>query len=85
MTTIIRAAALASALGTLVAAPAFADCQPVGAIGTGINEGMAKFMAEAGLKNVIEGKGLKPSGEIKVKCEAGAIYTECSARRMGCK
>ncbi len=75
-------AALAVASG---ASTALADCKSVGAIGTGINEGMAKFMADAGLKNVLEGKGLKGTGAIKYTCSAGAVVTECSARQQGCK
>ena len=67
------------------ASTASAECMPVGAIGTGINEGMAKFMADAGLKNVLDGKGLKGTGAIKHTCSAGAVVTECSARQQGCK
>ncbi len=85
MLKIIRTAVLTAVATALVAAPASAGCQPVGAVGTGVTEGIAKLMAEAALKNVIEGKGMKPSGEIKMKCEAGTLYTECSAHRMGCK
>ena len=80
-----RPVLMALAFFSLSCLPAAAGCQTVGAIGTGINEGMAKFMADAGLKNVLEGKGLKPSGPIKHTCEAGAIVTECSARQQGCK
>jgi hypothetical protein len=86
MPKIIRTALLAAALSTsLAAAPAYAGCQPVAAVGTGVTEGIAKVMAEAAIKNVIEGKGLKPSGAVKLKCEAGSLYTECRAQQMGCK
>ena len=72
------------ALATLTSV-AHAGCKTVGAIGTGVNEGMAKFMSDAGLKNVLEGKGLKGSGPIKHTCSAGTLVTECSARQQGCK
>ena len=81
------AARLALATFAIVAlnSAASAGCQTVGAIGTGVNESMAKFMADAGLKNVLEGKGLKGSGPIKHTCSAGTLVTECSARQQGCK
>ncbi len=69
----------------LLAAPAAADCKLFGGIGNGITEGMAKFMAEAAVKNIIENKGLKPTGEIKHTCTAAAVGSECTARQQGCK
>lgn len=67
------------------AAPARAECKLYGGIGTGINESIAKFMANAAIKNIIEGKGLKPTGEITHTCTAGTFVTECAARQQGCK
>jgi hypothetical protein len=65
--------------------PSRAECTTLGSVGTGINEGLAKFMAEAGLKNIRENKGLKPSGGISYKCEAGAVFTDCHAKQKACK
>ena len=65
--------------------PSRAECTTVGSVGTGINEGVAKYMAEAGLKNIIESKGMKPSGAISHKCEAGAVLTDCHAKQRACK
>lgn len=62
-----------------------ADCKPFGGIGNGVTEGIAKFMADAAVKNIIENKGLKPTGEIKHSCKAAMLGSECSARQMGCK
>lgn len=75
----------AAALSAALASPSFADCKTYGAIGTGVNEGMAKFMAEHGLQNVIDSKGAKATGTISYSCKAGMLVTECSARRQGCK
>jgi hypothetical protein len=62
-----------------------AECTTLGAVGTGVNEGIAKFMAEAALKNIRENKGMKPSGGISYKCEAGAVLTDCHAKQRNCK
>ncbi|MBY0225457.1 MAG: hypothetical protein K2Q28_06590 [Hyphomicrobium sp.] len=62
-----------------------ADCKPFGGVGNGVTEGIAKFMAEAAVKNVIENKGSKPTGEIKHSCKSAMLGSECSARQMGCK
>ena len=56
-----------------------------GGVGNGVTEGMAKFMAEAAVKNVIENKGLKPTGEAKTTCKAATLGSECTARQQGCK
>jgi hypothetical protein len=81
-----RFALLAAALTLAAAAPAHAaDCKLFGGVGNGITEGIAKFMSEAAVRNVIENKGLKPTGEAKVTCTAATVGSECSARQQGCK
>jgi hypothetical protein len=67
------------------ASPAAAECKLYGGVGNGVTEGMAKFMAEAAVKNIIENKGLKPTGEIKHSCKAATVGSECVARQQGCK
>lgn len=81
-TTALAAAAILSTLATSAAA---AECKLYGGVGNGITEGIAKFMAEAAVKNVIENKGLKPTGEAKVTCTAATMGSECTARQQGCK
>jgi hypothetical protein len=73
------------AVALSLATSAQAECKLVGGIGNGLNEGIAKFMSEAALRNLLEGKGLKPSGEIRHKCTAATIGTECTATQQGCK
>ena len=80
----LMALAAAGVVG-LSAVAAHAECTTVGAAGDGINQSVAKFMAEHGLQNILEEKGLKPQGAISYKCEAGAVLTECHARQKGCK
>lgn len=77
----------AAAVGVIGAstAPSHAACTTIGTVGTGVNEGIAKFMAEAALKNISEDKGLKRSGAISYKCEAGAVLTDCHAKQKACK
>jgi len=77
-------AAATSVIGA-TAEPSRAECTTLGSVGTGINEGIAKFMAEAGLKNIREDKGLKPAGAVTYKCEAGAVLTDCHAKQRACK
>ncbi len=75
-----------AAVAVLSVAPsAHADCKLVGGIGTGVSEGIAKYMSEAALRNLLEGKGLKASGEVRHKCSAGQFVTECTATQQGCK
>lgn len=81
-----KATLIAAAMMSLAAATsAAAECKLYGGIGNGVTEGMAKFMAEAAVRNVIENKGLKPTGEIKHTCKAATIGSECTAHQQGCK
>ncbi|OYW54638.1 MAG: hypothetical protein B7Y80_06250 [Hyphomicrobium sp. 32-62-53] len=82
---VMKAMVAAAAALLCAATPATAACQLYGGIGNGLTEGIAKFMAEAAVKNIIENKGLKPTGEIKHTCTAAALGTECTARQQGCK
>jgi hypothetical protein len=77
----------AIALGCLgaLASPSHAECTAIGAVGTGINEGTAKFMADAALKNIRESRGLKPGGPTTYKCDGAFMLTECRARQNVCK
>ncbi len=81
----VSAVLLAAAGAVALAAPASAECKLYGGIGNGLTEGIAKFMAEAAVKNIIENKGLKPTGDITHSCKAATLGTECAARQQGCK
>jgi hypothetical protein len=88
MRPIARSAAAVLALGMLATLPAAANagCKQFGAVGTGINEGIAKFMADAALKNIRENAGYnKPAGATTYKCEAGMIATDCHVRQKVCQ
>lgn len=88
MNSIVRLGVIVAGAAALIGAtaePSRAECTTLGAVGTGINEGVAKFMAEAGLKNIRENKGLKPAGAVSYKCEAGAVLTDCHAKQRACK
>jgi len=84
-TTCACALLIAGAISCALTAPASAECKLYGGIGNGFTEGIAKFMAEAAVKNVIENKGLKPTGEAKTTCKAATLGSECTARQQGCK
>ncbi len=88
MRLIAKGAAIALATGMLAILPATANaaCKQIGAVGTGINEGIAKFMADAALKNIREAAGYsKTSGATTYKCEAGMVSTDCHARQKVCQ
>lgn len=88
MNRIARLAALTLAFGTIAAAttPASAACKQIGAVGTGVTTDLAKFMADAALKNIREAQGYsKASGATTYKCETGMIATDCHARQKVCQ
>ncbi len=88
MNRIARLAALMLAAGTIAAAttPAGAACKQIGAVGTGVTTDLAKFMADAALKNIREAQGFsKASGSTTYKCETGMIATDCHARQKACQ
>jgi hypothetical protein len=76
---IVVAAAL-----TLGAAGAKAECRTVVGSADMITADLAKFMADAALKNAIAAKGLKPAGPINLKCRDDAVTTYCKASRRAC-
>lgn len=76
---------VAGAMSMAFAAPAAAECTLIGGIGNGLTEGIAKFMADHALENIMENKGLKPSGPISYVCTAATVGSECTARQQGCK
>ncbi len=60
-------------------------CVMAGGEATMITADLAKFMAEAALKNSIKDKGLKPVGAAKLTCTPGLASTHCLAKQRACK
>jgi hypothetical protein len=81
------AAASAGLLALTPAASQAAECKDFAAVGSGLNEGIAGFMAKQGAVNVAENRGWKVQGEAKlVSCKSTGIFgTECTARSRACK
>lgn len=69
------------------AAPAAAakSCVLAGGSATMITADLAKFMAEAALKNSIKGKGMTAAGPVKLTCTSNIASTYCLARQRACK
>jgi hypothetical protein len=79
--------ASAGLLALTPAASAAEVCKDFAAVGSGLNESIAGFMAKQGAVNVAENRGWTVQGEAKlVKCvAAGTFGTECTARTRACK
>lgn len=75
----------ATGVSGLATGSAHAECKNLAAVGTGVTEGIAKFMAEAGLKNIREDRGFKPGGAVSYKCTTGMIAIDCHAHQRVCK
>ncbi len=73
-------------LAVLVLSGAGADaaCRTVVGSADMVTRDLATFMANAALKNAIEAKGLKPSGEVKLTCRDDTLTTYCKASRPAC-
>lgn len=80
----MAAAAVAMTLGWAAVAEA-KDCKKVGAVGSGLTQGIAEVMAKGGVKTLIDSRGMTPQGEPKLKCKADGLMTECHATQTGCK
>ncbi len=83
LTTILVAAAGVASLST--GAMAAGSCVMAGGEATMLTSDLAKFMANAALKNSISGKGLKASGEVKMTCKDGVANVYCIAKQKACK
>ena len=82
-----------AALGALaitaavVATPSMAagKCVMAGGEATMATQDLAKFMAEAALKNSISGMGAKPAGKIAMQCDTANVLPHCVAKQRACK
>jgi hypothetical protein len=63
---------------------AAAGCQTIVGSADMLTRDLAKFMAEAALKNAIAAKGLKPAGAMSMQCRDDAVTTYCKATRRAC-
>lgn len=80
----LRLSFLSVAAAVLFAQGAHADCRTVAGSADMITRDLAEFMANAALKNAIEAKGLKPSGEVTLSCRDDTFTTYCKATRKAC-
>lgn len=80
----LRLSILSVAAAVLCAQSAEAGCRTVVGSADMVTTDLAKFMANAALKNAIEAKGLKPSGEVALTCREDTFTTYCKATRKAC-
>lgn len=82
------AAGLAALLAVAGAADAQAKggkCVMAGGEATMVTQDLAKFMANAALKNSMAAHKWSPKGAVKVTCDSGvAGLAHCSARQKAC-
>lgn len=81
MGTALAIAALAAAAP---GASAAGKCVKAGGEATMVTEDLAKFMAEAALKNSIAAHNWKAAGPITMKCDAPNGLPHCKATRKAC-
>lgn len=83
----VAAIAALSLTTTAFVMPAAAQskCATYGGEATMVTEDLAKFMANAALKNSITGANAKASGAVKMDCKAATLSTYCKATQKACK
>lgn len=79
------AAVLVSSGVMIASVEAKSSCVRAGGTATMITEDLAKFMAEAALKNSISGMGAKPVGKVSMTCSTSAGLPNCVAKQKACK
>lgn len=79
-----RLSILSLAAAVLCGHAAEAGCRTVAGSADMISRDLAVFMANAALKNAIEAKSLKPSGEVALTCREDTFTTYCKATRKAC-
>ena len=65
-------------------AEARSKCVRAGGQATMITEDLAKFMANAALKNSISAMNAKAVGPVSMKCDTGSGLPTCVARQKAC-
>jgi hypothetical protein len=81
----IAVASVATLGVSLVGAQAKESCVRAGGQATMMTEDMAKFMAQAALKNSISGMGAKPVGKVALNCSTNMGMANCTAKQKACK
>lgn len=83
----VLCAVVAAAVGALASSGAAyaGSCVLAGGEATMITTDLAKFMAEAALKNSINGMGAKPAGQVNMTCDGGVPLVTCRARQRACR
>ena len=75
-----------SLLPALAATPASAkSCVMAGGEATMVTGDLARFMANAALKNSIKDRGYTASGAVNMKCNDPSPLVYCIARQRACK
>ena len=85
MTTKLTMAVAAAAVMLMASGAQAKECKKVGAVGSGLTQGLAEVMAKGGVKTLIDSRGMTPVGEPKVKCKSDGGLPECHATQTGCK
>lgn len=82
----IAALAVPVLLVTAAATPASAGkCMRITGHGTGVTETVARFMAQAAVKNGVANRGLKASGGVSTTCTTNAyVLSNCTAVQRAC-
>lgn len=76
--------AVLAVLATAGTSGAEAKCVMAGGEATMVTQDLAKFMAEAALKNSIAAHNWKAAGPINMKCDAPSGLAHCKATRKAC-
>lgn len=81
------AAAIAAVMLVAVSGPVAAKgkCVLAGGEGSNVLPDVAKFMADAALKNSIAANGWKAAGKIKQTCKTEVLLTTCVSQQRACK
>lgn len=87
MSTGIKASVAFAAAMLAFAAPLSAKgkCVLAGGEGANVLPDVAKFMADAALKNSLAAHGLKPAGKVKQTCKSDGLVTTCVSKQRACK
>jgi hypothetical protein len=82
---ILAAAALAGSYLVPASAEAKSSCVRACGEATMVTQDLAKFMANASLKNSISGMGAKAAGPVNVSCSGQMGLVSCKALQRACK
>ena len=81
----LRLSVLSLAAAVVFAPGAEAGCRTVVGSADMVTTDLAKFMANAALKNSISGMGAKPVGPVAMTCSTGSGLPTCVAKQRACK